>query len=64
MGKIRRGGFLIYYWVGDHEPKHVHVLKDGRLVAKVRVRDLSALSGKIDRKLKKILEKLKKEKKI
>lgn len=25
MGKIRRGGFIFVWWLGDHNPKHVHV---------------------------------------
>ena len=25
MGKVRRGGYLIVWWKGDHEPRHVHV---------------------------------------
>ena len=36
MGKVRRGGYIIVWWAGDHEPRHVHVntssgLKLGRL---------------------------------
>lgn len=34
MGRIRRGGYLIDWWIGDHTPKHVHVYRDGVLVAK------------------------------
>ena len=25
MGKVCRGGYLIVWWKGDHEPRHVHV---------------------------------------
>lgn len=34
MGKIRRGGFLFISWIGDHAPKHVHVIKNSKTVAK------------------------------
>ena len=33
MTKIRRGGYVIT-WVGDDPPRHVHVLWNGRPVAK------------------------------
>ena len=29
MGKIRRGGFLFLWWLGDHAPRHIHVF-DGK----------------------------------
>ena len=31
---IRRGGYVFIAWAGDHPPRHVHVLRDGRLVLK------------------------------
>ncbi len=34
MTKIRRGGYVFLTWTGDHPPRHVHVLRDGRLVVK------------------------------
>jgi hypothetical protein len=62
MGRIRRGGYLIDWWIGDHGPKHVHVYRDGVLVAKVEMPELLVLSGKMNRKLRKILEQLVREK--
>jgi hypothetical protein len=64
MGRVRRGGYLIEWWIGDHHPKHVHVYKDGRLVAKIEVPGLLVLSGAMNRKLRKILEELIREKQI
>ena len=32
MTKIRRGGYVFWTWKGDHDPPHVHVYLDGRLV--------------------------------
>lgn len=64
MGKIRRGGYIIYFWIGDHEPKHIHVLKEGKFIAKVRQSDLAPIEGKINKKLKRILKSLKEENRI
>jgi hypothetical protein len=30
--KVRRGGYVFLTWKGDHPPRHVHVLRAGRLV--------------------------------
>jgi hypothetical protein len=32
--RIRRGGYVFLASAGDHPPRHVHVLRDGRLVTK------------------------------
>lgn len=62
MGRIRRGGYLFEFWVGDHPPKHVHVLKNGRLFAKVELDDaLTLMSGKMNTKIRKIISKLRRE---
>jgi hypothetical protein len=41
--------------MGDHMPKHVHVYKDGKEVAKVQVPQLLVLKGRLNRKLRRIL---------
>lgn len=64
MGRLRRGGYLIEWWIGDHEPKHVHIYKDGRLVAKVQVPSLLILTGSLNKRLKKILQELIEENKL
>jgi hypothetical protein len=50
--------------VGDHAPKHVHVYRDGRLIAKVEVPGMLVLAGTLDRKLQMILSELVEENKI
>ena len=46
MGRIRRGGYIFEFWVGDHPPRHVHVLKDRRLIAKVELdANLTVMEG-------------------
>jgi hypothetical protein len=38
MGRVRRGGYLFLWWVGDHPPRHVHVFDSkGRLLGRVAV---------------------------
>ena len=58
MGRVRRGGYIIEWWMGDHHPRHVHVYRYGREVAKVSVPDLLLLRGKMTGKLKRILNDL------
>ena len=64
MGRIRRGGYLIDWWIGDHRPKHVHVYRDGVQVAEVEIPGLLVLSGTMNRQLRQILEQLIEEKLI
>lgn len=62
MGRIRRGGYMFEFWVGDHPPRHVHVLKNGRLLAKVELDEsLTLMSGRINKRIRKILIGLKRE---
>lgn len=64
MGRIKRGGYLIEWWMGDHWPKHVHIYLNGREIAKVQVPEMLVLTGNLNRKLKKIIKELIEEKKI
>ncbi len=25
MGRVRRGGYIVTWWIGDHSPRHVHI---------------------------------------
>lgn len=62
MGRIKRGGYLIEWWMGDHLPKHLHVYENGKEIAKIRIPEMRVMTGKISKKLKKILNQLLKEK--
>lgn len=64
MGRARRGGYIIDWWIGDHAPKHVHVYRKGALVAKVEIPGMLILSGKMNRKLERILRQLFEEKRL
>jgi hypothetical protein len=28
MGKVRRSGYILEWFIGDHEPRHIHVYND------------------------------------
>lgn len=63
MGKIRRGGYVIFWWKGDHEPRHVHVkTTGGKKLGRLEIDSIRGLEGWIpERKLVEIIEQLKQE---
>jgi len=58
MTKIRRGGYLFLTWVGDHPPRHVHVLRNGRLVLKWDLERRRPLQGVATRRLAQLMDEL------
>lgn len=43
MGRIRRSGYVVEWFIGDHVPRHVHVYDSkGRFLGRL---DLEALVG-------------------
>lgn len=62
MGRIRRGGYIFEFWIGDHPPRHVHVFRDRRLVAKVELdADLTVMEGRLNRRLRELIKEMMKE---
>ena len=61
MGKIKRGGYLFYTWAGDHDPWHVHVLRDGKEILKWNIEKRVVMRGKATRKIIKIIDALVRE---
>ena len=63
MGKVRRGGYIIVWWTGDHEPRHVHVkTSSGKKLGRLDLTALRGLEGWLpDRKLIAVIEQLKSE---
>ena len=61
MGRIKRGGYIFEFWAGDHFPKHVHILKDRKLIAKVYLKDFTIMEGKINSKIYRLLLELREE---
>ena len=64
MGREKRGGYIIEWWIGDHKPKHIHVYKNSKEIAKVVVPSMRILTGRMNKKLRKIIGELLKEGKI
>jgi hypothetical protein len=64
MAKIRRGGYVFITWKGDHDPRHVHVFKDGREVLKWDLENSVVMVGKVSPRLRKLIDQLVKERKL
>jgi hypothetical protein len=62
--KIRRGGFLFVSWIGDHDPRHVHVYRDDRFVVKWDLDAWQPMEGNADRRLQRLLQELRDEGKL
>jgi len=44
MGKVRRGGYIFEWWIGDHLPRHVHVSdSNGELLGRIAVDNMEPL---------------------
>ena len=61
MTKIRRGGYVFIAWVGDHPPRHVHVLRNERLIVKWNLEERRLMHGNADPKVLRLIEKLESE---
>lgn len=64
MGKYKRNGYIFLTWKGDHSPKHVHIYKDGRLVAKWDLDNEKIMEGKVNKIILKTIKSLQQEGKI
>jgi hypothetical protein len=64
VGKIRRGGYVFITWVGDHDPRHVHVFKSGKEVLKWNLAADMAIKGKATKKIKKLITELQRERRL
>jgi hypothetical protein len=61
MTKIRRGGYVFITWVGDHPPRHVHVLRNERLIVKWNLEGHRLMHGITDPKILRLIEELESE---
>lgn len=64
MGKIRRDNYTFKTWKGDHDPKHVHVYKDNKLIVKWDLENNQVMKGKITGRIRKLIEDLESENKL
>ena len=45
-GKVRRDGYILFWWIGDHEPRHVHVqTAKGRKLGRVNLDTLEGMEN-------------------
>lgn len=56
--RIKRGGYIFVMWVGDHEPKHIHVFRDDELILKWDALDRKPILGVPGARLKRLLDEL------
>ena len=63
MGKIRRRGYILEWYIGDHVPRHIHVYDSKyRLIGRLDIdRNVGVEGWTPDRKLVKLIQDLKKE---
>jgi hypothetical protein len=63
MGKIRRGGYVFEWWIGDHEPKHIHISdSSGEMLGRLTLENFEPLDDwKPPRKVIEIIQQIVKE---
>ena len=64
MGKVRRGNYVFVFWAGDHDPRHVHVYRDSRLVLKWDLTNSRAMKGKPTAQILRLIRELVNEGKL
>jgi hypothetical protein len=66
MGRIRRGGYIFEWFIGDHGPRHVHVYDaNGRKLGRLALDNMSGLENwQPSRKLVAVLRQLQSEKRL
>jgi len=46
MGRVRRGGYIITWFIGDHDPRHVHIqLANGKLIGRFNLQTRRGMEG-------------------
>jgi hypothetical protein len=46
MGRIRRGGYIITWWIGDHDPRHVQIRNaKGKSLGRLNLTTLQGLEN-------------------
>jgi hypothetical protein len=66
MGRVRRSGYILEWYIGDNVPRHVHVYNSKhRLIGRLDIDRLVGVEGWTpDKKLVRLIEDLKKEGRI
>jgi len=60
MGRVRRGGYIITWFIGDHEPRHVHIQSaNGKPLGRFNLQTREGMEGwQPSKKLLDIIEEL------
>jgi len=46
MGRVRRGGYIIKWFIGDHPPRHLHVEREnGELIGRLDLERMTGMEG-------------------
>ena len=63
MGRIRRSGYILEWYIGDHQPRHIHVYNTKyRLIGRFDLDKFIGVEGWTpNRKLLKLVQDLKNE---
>ena len=61
MGKVRKGGYIFLWWKSDHDPRHVHVYRRGRLVVKWDLDNDRPMVGAASKKILRFILELRRE---
>lgn len=64
MGLVKRGGYIFMTLIGDHRPRHVHVLRDRIEILKWDLENDRIMFGTANRRIIGLIEQLKKEGKL
>jgi hypothetical protein len=63
MGRIRRHGYYLEWFIGDHVPRHIHVYDSkGSFIGRLDLDRMAGIEGWMpDKKLIKLIEELRRE---
>lgn len=61
MGKVRRAGYVLVTWKGDHTPRHVHVYRDGKFIVKRDPENRKPMRGEAPRMVVELIGELESE---
>jgi len=63
MGRIRRGGYIFIWWIGDHLPHHVHVYDDdANFITRMNLKTMRPMDvPKVDKKIVDLIRELQRE---
>jgi hypothetical protein len=60
MGRVRRGGYVLLWWIGDHLPRHVHGFdKNAKFITRVNLDTMEPMdTPRLDHRIREIIRQL------